>query len=105
MVRILLASAAFVILASTGYAQGPEMGKQVRFYGCLHFGPEIGCISARDVRTGMLYNVSAARPRPVPRPLVAFVVGTLAPWQNTCQTGPVLNLVRVQYTRRRCPKE
>jgi hypothetical protein len=105
MLRAIFISLAMIAFAHTANAQMalPTPGQKVSFNACLSIGPE-NCLIARDIKTGMRYDVNAAKPRPKPRPLIARVTGVLMVGPSTCFL-PILRPVTIHFTKMRCPKQ
>jgi len=103
MLRAVFLSAVLLTLAHSANAQmaWPTPGQKVSLYACLSVAPP-KCIIARDIKTGMIYNVTAAKPKVLP--LVARVTGVLTSQVSFCP-GPILKPVWIRYTKMRCPKQ
>ena len=87
-------------LAALIWASAAAQPRPVRFNGCVRAGVTPGC---RIVHSGeVLFNVSAARPRPR---LDRWITGTgmTGPEVTRCNQGVPLTAVSWHYVRRQCP--
>ena|SRR6185295_14695807 len=92
---VLLASA----LASPAYAQG----KKVTVTGCPYPGVLATCLMIKD-KDGAVYNITGANPRPELYDVAIIVTGTVSSKLSICNQGAVLDEIKWDRTKMRCPK-
>jgi hypothetical protein len=98
MLKLLMVSLILGASMSTSFADQP-----IRVTGCVVKGVEAGCLILRTI-TGKWYNISAARPRPVPD-TYGEVQGVLKSGVvSYCLQGEVINPAEWTRKGRFCPK-
>lgn len=99
MVRHIFAVPVLVsmIWTSAAAAQGPR----INFSGCVRPAVPRGCLVVHSGE--VLFNVSAARPRPGLNRWIAGS-GIRAPGPTICTQGVQLTAIRWHYVRRPCPR-
>jgi hypothetical protein len=94
-----LSGAGLVLLA---FAPACFADQQITVTGCVATGVEAGCLVLRTP-TGKAYNISSAKPRPVPGSY-GTVEGTLKNGVITfCQQGEVINPAKWVMASQSCP--
>jgi len=92
--------ASFACLSAGG--AGAE-GKKVTIAGCPYPGVEFACLMIKD-KDGTVYNISAASPRPVPNEVAIALTGTVTPKLSLCMQGVVLDDIKWERSKARCPQ-
>jgi hypothetical protein len=95
MRRVLAASIVFSLFAVPAFAQ------RITVSGCAERGVEPSCIVLRTV-AGKTYNISAARPKPVPG-TYGTVRGRLSQGVSFCQQGPIIKPAAWHVRGKICP--
>jgi hypothetical protein len=93
-------------LAATADAQTtPPVGTKVDIYGCVGRSLDNLCPIITDQKTGQISTISHADPQPDPaKKLVVHLTGTIASYITFCWSGPILDNIKWNYTRLRCPR-
>lgn len=92
------------ILASLIWSSAAEAQRQaprINFSGCVRPGVEAGCLIVHSGQ--VLFDVSAARPRPGLHRWIAGY-GTRDNGMSFCQQGVRLRAIHWNYVRRPCPR-
>jgi hypothetical protein len=81
------------------------VGTKVDIYGCVGRSLNYLCPIITDRRTGLFYTIIQADPQPDPaKKLVVHLTGTIESYTTFCWSGPVLDNIKWNYTRLRCPR-
>lgn len=99
------ALAAALLVAAAGspvYAQGKQ-GKKVTVTGCPYPGVLVTCLMIKD-KDGAVYNITGANPRPELHDVAIIVTGTISSKLSICNQGFVLDDIKWDRTKMRCPK-
>ena len=103
MVRLFVATALAIVLASPSMAQGGKGGgNTVSVTGCPTQGTA-NCLVIKG-QDGSSYDISSAKPRPKPNYLVIRLTGRKTDRVSMCNAGTVLDQIKWSYTRQKCPK-
>ena len=100
-VAALTLSAALLACALTSPAAAE--GKKVAITGCPYPGVEAGCLMIKD-KDGTVYNITGANPKPQPNDVVINLTGTVAQKISICLQGIVLDDIKWDRTKMRCPQ-
>jgi hypothetical protein len=94
-------SAALLACASAGHA---AEGKKVTVTGCPYPGVLATCLMIKD-KGGTVYNITGANPKPGLNDVAIIVTGTVAQKFSICNQGAVLDNIKWDRTKMRCPKQ
>ncbi len=86
-------------LASPAAAEG----KKVTITGCPYPGVESTCLMIKD-KDGTVYNITGAHPKPAPYDVAIILTGTVAQKLSLCMQGIVLDDIKWDRTKMRCPQ-
>jgi hypothetical protein len=78
-------------------------GKKVTVTGCPYPGVEAGCLMIKD-KDGTVYNITGANPKPQPNDVAIIATGTVAQKLSICNQGTVLDDIKWDRTKMRCPQ-
>jgi hypothetical protein len=97
---------AFAVLSVISLGAGQPAvaaGETVHILGCVKPGVEGGCLMIADRKTGKLYQINSANPRPDPaQDLAVVLTGTISPGLDFCMQGPILKDITWSYTKMPC---
>jgi hypothetical protein len=83
----------------------PPVGTKVNIYGCVGRSLDNLCPIITDLKTGLPSTITSANPQPDPaKKLVVHLTGTIASYITFCWSGPILDNIKWNYTRMRCPR-
>jgi hypothetical protein len=88
-----------------GAIAGPAAaeGKKVTITGCPYPGVEFSCLMIKD-KDGTVYNITGAHPKPAPNDVAIILTGTVAQKLSICMQGIVLDDIKWDRTKMRCPQ-
>jgi hypothetical protein len=93
-----------LLMTSTVAQQSQAEGARVTILGCVSPGVEGGCLIITDNVSGKIYQIKAAVPKPDPaKRLVVRLSGTVVNKIDFCQQGQILEDIKWNYTKMRCP--
>lgn len=105
MMRRQVRGAIVLAVIATGFAASSQGAgaETVTVEGCPISGVTAGCliIHGADKQT---YNITAAKPRPMPSDRVIRLTGTKTDKVSLCMQGVVLDDITWSYTQQKCPK-
>jgi hypothetical protein len=105
MWKALLVAGSVLTMTSVIAQPSQAQGAQVMIQGCVKQGVEGGCLIITDRASGKTYQINAAIPKPDPaRGLVIRLRGTVVNKIDFCQQGPILEDIKWNYTKMRCPR-
>jgi hypothetical protein len=103
MMKIVALSLQASLLACALASPATAEGKKVTLTGCPYPGVEAACLMIKD-KDGTVYNISSANPKPVPNDVAIILTGTLTQKLSLCLQGVVLDDIKWDRTKRRCPQ-
>lgn len=77
--------------------------KKVTLTGCPYPGVEGTCLMIKD-KDGTVYNITSANPKPAPNDVAIILTGTVAQKISICMQGIVLDDIKWDRTKMRCPQ-
>jgi hypothetical protein len=105
MMRRYVRGAIVAVAIASGFAASSQGAgaETVTVQGCPIPGVTAGClvIQGFDKQT---YNITAAKPRPMPDDRVIRLTGTKTDKVSLCMQGVVLDDIKWSYTQQKCPK-
>jgi hypothetical protein len=101
MMKIVSLSAA--LLACTITNSVAAEGKKVTVTGCPYPGVLATCLMIKD-KDGTVYNITSANPKPPFNDVAIIVTGTVAQKLSICNQGTVLDDIKWDRTKMRCPQ-
>jgi hypothetical protein len=78
-------------------------GKKVTITGCPYPGVEAACLMIKD-KDGTVYNITSANPKPASNDVAIILTGTVAQKLSICLQGTVLDDIKWDRTKMRCPQ-
>jgi hypothetical protein len=94
-------SAALLACALTGPAAA--QGKKVTVTGCPYPGVLATCVMIKD-KDGTVYNITGANPKPPFNDVAIIVTGTVAQKFSICNQGTILDDIKWDRSKMRCPQ-
>jgi hypothetical protein len=101
--KIVSLSLPAALLACTLASPAAAEGKKVTITSCPYPGVEFSCLMIKD-KDGTVYNITGANPKPVPNDVVIILTGTVTQKLSICLQGIVLDDIKWQRTKMRCPQ-
>jgi hypothetical protein len=78
-------------------------GKKVTVTGCPYPGVLATCLMIKD-KDGTVYNITSANPKPPFNDVAIIVTGTVAEKLSICNQGKILDDIKWDRTKMRCPQ-
>jgi hypothetical protein len=103
MMKIVSLSLPAALLVCTLASPAAAEGKKVTITSCPYPGVEFSCLMIKD-KDGTVYNITGANPKPMPNDVVIILTGTVTQKLSICLQGIVLDDIKWQRTKMRCPQ-
>jgi hypothetical protein len=103
MMKIVALSLPAALLACTLASPTAAEGKKITITSCPYPGVEFSCLMIKD-KDGTVYNITGANPKPMPNDVVIILTGTVTQKLSICLQGIVLDDIKWQRTKMRCPQ-
>lgn len=101
--KIVALSLSAALLACALASPAAAEGKKVMITGCPYPGVEFNCLMIKG-KDGTVYNITGANPKPLPNDVAIIVTGTVAQKISICMQGIVLDDIKWDRTKMRCPQ-
>jgi hypothetical protein len=103
MMKIVSLSLPAALLACAIASPATAEGKKVTITGCPYPGVLATCMMIKD-KGGTLYNITGANPKPQPNDVAITLTGTVTNKLSMCNQGTVLDDIKWDRTKMRCPQ-
>jgi hypothetical protein len=103
MMKIAALSLPAALLAFALASPAAAEGKKVTITACPYPGVEFSCLMIKD-KDGTVYNITGAHPKPAPNDVAIILTGTVAQKFSICMQGIVLDDIKWNRTKMRCPQ-
>jgi hypothetical protein len=101
--KVVALSLPAALLACALTSPAAAEGKKVTLTGCPYPGEEATCLMIKD-KDGTVYNITSAHPKPEPNDVAIIVTGTVTDKLSICNQGTVLDDIKWDRTKIRCPQ-
>src|SRR5580765_3339141 len=103
MMKVLSLSFSVALLVCASACPAATKDKKVTLTGCPYPGVLATCLMIKD-KDGTVYNITGANPKPELGDVAIIVTGTVAQKFSICNQGAVLDNIKWDRTKMRCPK-
>jgi hypothetical protein len=103
MMKIVALALSAALLACALANPAAAEGKKVTVTGCPYPGVLATCLLIKD-KDGTVYNITVANPKPPFNDVAIIVTGTVTDKLSICNQGTVLDDIKWDRTKMRCPQ-
>jgi hypothetical protein len=103
MMKIVSLSLQASLLACALASPAAAEGKKITITGCPYPGVLATCMMIKD-KDGTVYNITSANPKPQPNDVAIILTGTVTDKLSICNQGKVLDDIKWDRTKMRCPQ-